>query len=197
MNKKTLVILYPGCIEFEIKFTLEVISKNSEIYTSTPDGKALKGSTGITYLPDFSYKAALDQHFDCILIPGGDQEDVVENESLKQLIQKADQSGSVIGAVCAGPLLLAIAGILRNRSQTNASIYPSEYAHVWNGSHFVRQQIVVDGHIVTALPEAHIDFGIEVGKLMAAFENDKEAEITRLYYKGHHTRDWSAIGPVD
>ncbi|WP_461538586.1 DJ-1/PfpI family protein [Spongorhabdus nitratireducens] len=197
MNKKTLVILYPGCIEFEIKFTLEVISKNSEIYTSTPDGKALKGSTGITYLPDFSYKAALDQQFDCILVPGGDQEDVVENESLKQLLQKADRAGSVIGAVCAGPLLLAIAGVLKNRSQTNASIYPREYAHVWNGSHFMKEQIVVDGHIVTALPEAHIDFGIEIGKLMSSFENDKEAEITRLYYKGNHRRDWSQTGPVD
>ncbi|MGI9278044.1 MAG: DJ-1/PfpI family protein [Endozoicomonas sp.] len=196
MKKKVLVLLYPGCIEYEIKAALELLANQCEIHVTAPVKGTLPGSTGLLYQINMSFEEALKEHFDCLLVPGGDPGSVVENQALSQLLKNASQSGSVIGAVCAGPLLLAIAGILKGRQQTNAAYYPDEMAHVWEGSQFIREQVVIDQNIVTALPEAHIDFAAETGWLMGVFEHESQKARWQEYYKGIHQRDWSLSGVV-
>ncbi|KEQ16904.1 DJ-1/PfpI family protein [Endozoicomonas numazuensis] len=196
MKKKVLVLLYPGCIEFEIKAALELLANQCEIYAVAPEKGTLHGSSGLLYQINMSFEEALKENFDCLLVPGGDPGSVVENQALSQLLKNASQSGSIIGAVCAGPLLLAIAGILKGRKQTNAAFYPAEMAHVWDESQLVREQVVIDQNIVTALPEAHIDFAAETGWLMGVFEDKNQKTQWQQYYKGIHQRDWSLSGPV-
>ncbi|CAM3829968.1 DJ-1/PfpI family protein [Parendozoicomonas haliclonae] len=196
-KKKVLVVLYPDCIEFEIKLALEILSPTCDITSCTPDGQMHKGSSGLNYQPDCDYQTALAEHYDCVLVPGGDVGTVVDNVELQQLLQKANKHGSLVAAICAGPFLLARAGILVGRSHTNAAIYPREVVSVWDGSRFLKQPLVVDGSVITALPEAFIDFAIAIGQRMGCFKNNEQAERTRRYYKGVNNRDWSLVGAAD
>ncbi len=129
------------------------------------------------------------------LMPGGNCESVIDNKELGEIIVKANEKKLIIGAICSGPLNLAKAGILKGRSYTHAAIYLQELAHVWDGGNFVKENVVIDGNIITAQPHGHIDFAIELGKRLGLFEkNPGEAAGYRNYLKGECAVDWSKIG---
>jgi putative intracellular protease/amidase len=193
-RKQTLVVLYPGCIEFEIKLALELVSRISDMCVVAPSTAPLKGSSGFTYLPDMSYQQALAERFDCVLIPGGNVSEVIELPELHQLLRQANDHGAVMAAICAGPILLAISGLLKNKRHVNLSRYPKELEYIWEGSQFEKSQVVVDGNIITALPEAHIDFGATVATALGVFDSEQQAQQSRQYYKGLTERDWSLLG---
>ncbi|ASP37597.1 hypothetical protein CHH28_02435 [Bacterioplanes sanyensis] len=193
-SKKTLVVLYPGCIEFEIKLVLELVSRISDVCVAAPSTAALAGSSGLTYVPDVSYQDALSEQFDCVLIPGGNVSEVIELPELHQLLRQADNNGAVMAAICSGPILLAISGVLVNKRHVNLSRYPKEMESIWDGSRFEKSPVVIDGSIITALPEAHIDFGVAVASAMGVFADEQEALQVGNYYKGLHKRDWSLLG---
>lgn len=186
-KKKTLAIFYPGCIEFEIMLACELLAKVFPVEVATPGGKIHIGANGINIQPQHSYATVKADDYQCILLPGGDPYDIMDNKDIDQLLVTADQKGILIGAICAGPLLLAKADLLKNRRFTHGygNWHGDFLAQYWQGAIFTDEQLVVDGNIVTAKPEAHIDFAVEVAKRAGAFENDSRAEYYRNYYKGN------------
>ena len=195
MNKKILVTLFPGCAAYEVMTAIEVLAPKYTIEIATPDGTEHKSPMGLTFNANKSYKDINIDDYDCILMPGGNCESVIDNKELGEIIVKANEKKLIIGAICSGPLNLAKAGILKGRSYTHAAIYLQELAHVWDGGNFVKEDVVIDGNIITAQPHGHIDFAIELGKRLGLFEkNPGEAEGYRNYLKGECAVDWSKIG---
>jgi putative intracellular protease/amidase len=120
------------------------------------------------------------------MVPGGDTHAVIENATLEKILQMANAANILIGAICAGPLLLAKAGILKGRKFTHGfgDHYQDFLAPYWDGADSVDESVVVDGNIVTAKPEAHIDFGVMLARMTEAIADDK-LDYYRSYYKGH------------
>jgi putative intracellular protease/amidase len=185
-KKKTLAIFYPGCIEFEIMLACELSAKVFPVEVATPGGKVHTGSTGMNFQAHHSFASLQVEDYQCILLPGGDPYDIMDNKDIDQLLVTADQRGILIGAICAGPLLLAKANLLKNRRFTHGygNWHGDFLAQYWQGAIFTDEPLVVDGNIVTAKPEAHIDFAVEIARLAGAIENQK-AEYYRNYYKGN------------
>lgn len=96
-----------------------------------------------------------------MIVPGGDTQSVLENEALIGILKAADEAGASFGAICAGPLLLARAGLLKGRRFTHG-YEPDSSLPDWKDGTYENQPVVVDGNIVTAQPQAYIDFAIEV-----------------------------------
>lgn len=186
-KKKTLALFYPGCIEFEVMLACELLAKVFPVEVATPGGKVHTGSTGMNFQAQHSYADVKVDNYQCILVPGGDPYDIMDNKDIDQILVNADQKGKLIGAICAGPLLLAKANLLQNRRFTHGygNWHGDFLAKFWQGAIFTDEQVVIDGNIVTAKPEAHIDFAIELAKLAGAFENESRAEYYRNYYKGN------------
>jgi putative intracellular protease/amidase len=135
-----------------------------------------------------AYQTVEVRDYSCILVPGGDTYDVIENEMLQKILQTAESKGTWIGAICAGPLLLANAGILKGRRFTHGfgEHYKEFLELYWDGANFVDEPVVEDKRVLTAKPEAHVDFGVKLASLVGAIPEDR-VEYYRHFYKGERS----------
>ncbi len=200
MKTKALVIFYPDCIEFEAILAAQVLhEEHLVIDVATPDGTDYHGPSGIVLRATHSYAAVQPDEYRVVIVPGGDTKSVKEDPSLIGILTAANDAGATFGAICGGPLLLARAGLLRGRRFTHGYGSDSPLPE-WQSGTYEDRPVVVDGNIVTAKPQAYIDFAIEVlyaaglrdswsveslrksGKL----PDDRESEIeaVKLFYKG-------------
>ena len=162
VKTKALVIFYPDCIEFEAILATQVLhGENLTIDIATPDGTDYLGPSGIALRATHSYADVHPEEYRVIIVPGGDTKSVLENETLLGILKAANEAGATLGAICAGPLLLARAGLLKGRRFTHGYGPDSPFPH-WKDGSYEDQPVVVDGNIVTAKPQAYIDFAIEV-----------------------------------
>jgi 4-methyl-5(b-hydroxyethyl)-thiazole monophosphate biosynthesis len=205
VKKKALVIFYPDCIEFEAILAAQVLSgENLAIDVATPDGADYLGPSGIALRATHSYADVHPEEYRVIIVPGGDTKTVLENETLIGILKAAHSAGTTFGAICAGPLLLAKAGLLKGRRFTHGYGADSPLPY-WQDGSYQDHPVVVDGNIVTAKPQAYIDFAIEV--LYAAglreswvaaslcesegLDLDPRSEIEAV--KAHYRSIWSAV----
>lgn len=166
---------------------------------ATPDGSDLQGASGLVFRATHSYADLQPDDYQLILIPGGDPKAVMNNKKLDWVLKTASEAGATLGAICAGPLLLAKAGILKGKHFTHGytSLDQDFSSPYWEGGTFEDQMVVVDGNIVTAKPEAHIDFAVELlyaaglrANLAVEFlhnagrlANRSELEAVKAFYK--------------
>ena len=162
MKTKALVIFYPDCIEFEAILATQVLhGENLTIDVATPDGADYLGPSGITLRATHSYAEVQPDEYRVVIVTGGNTESVLENEALMGILKAANKAGATFGAICAGPLLLARAGLLKGRNFTHGYGATSTLPD-WKDGSYEDQWVVVDGNIVTAKPQAYIDFAVEV-----------------------------------
>ena len=162
MKTKALVIFYPDCIEFEAILATQVLhGENLIIDVATHDGTDYLGPSGIALRATHCYADVHPEEYRVVIVPGGDTKSVLENETLLGILRTAHASGATLGAICAGPLLLAKAGLLKGRRFTHG-YGPDSQLPYWKDGSYENQPVVVDGNIVTAKPQAYIDFAIEV-----------------------------------
>jgi putative intracellular protease/amidase len=200
MKSKALVIFYPECIEFEAMLAAQVLhEEHMTIDVATPDGTDYQGPSGITLRATHSYAGVHPEEYQVVIVPGGDTRAVLDNEVLGGMLKAAGAAGAAFGAICAGPLLLARAGILKGRRFTHGYGPQSPYPD-WKDGTYEDQPVVVDGNIVTAQPQAYIEFAVEL--LYAAGLHDtwavetmrkagkipedlrSEIEAVKAHYKG-------------
>ena len=162
MKTKALVVFYPDCIEFEAILAAQVLhEENLTIDVATPDGVDYLGPSGIALRATHRYAEVHPEDYRVVIVPGGDTKSVLGNETLMGILKTAHASGAAFGAICAGPLLLARAGLLKGRRFTHG-YGPDSPLPDWKDGTYEDQPVVVDGNIVTAKPQAYIDFAIEV-----------------------------------
>jgi putative intracellular protease/amidase len=162
MASKALVLFYPGCIEFKAILAAQVLhEEHLVIDVATPDGSDYLGPSGIVLRATHGYAGVRPGDYRVVIVPGGDTASVLENETLLGILRTANEAGATLGAICAGPLLLARAGLLKGRRFPHG-YGPDSPLPDWEGGTFEDQPVVKDGNIVTAKPEAYIDFAIEV-----------------------------------
>ena len=180
--KKTLVLFYPGCIEYEIMLAAQLFHSHLPIDLATPDGADLLGDSGLTFRATHSYANVQPDEYLAVLVPGGDPTSVLDHPRLDWILKTAAEAGAAVGGICAGPLLLAKAGILKGKRFTHG--YSREDADFcspfWAGGQYDDQRVITDGKIVTARPEAHVEFGVEL--LYAA---GLRAEFAVKYMQSH------------
>jgi putative intracellular protease/amidase len=162
MKTKALIVFYPNCIEFEAILAAQVLhEENLTIDIATPDGADYLGPSGINLRATHRYAEVDPGEYQVVIVPGGDTKSVLDNEILIGILQIANAAGAAFGAICAGPLLLARAGLLKGRHFTHGYGSNSQLPD-WKDGTYEDQPVVVDGNIVTAKPQAYIDFAIEV-----------------------------------
>jgi protein deglycase len=196
MRDAALTILFPGAVLYEVMCAIQILSKHLAIEMATPRGANHVDETGLTVSVNLGFGEALSRNYRCILVPGGDLGAIADDEELSCLLRENYAHGAVLGAICAGPLALARAGLLKGRAYTQAGRYPASVEHLWSGATFQQTSVATSDRIVTALPEAHIDFAIEIARQLGLFRDEAEAEGRREFYKGTFSRDWSAIGAM-
>lgn len=105
---------------------------------------------------DLSFDEADPSAFDAVLLPGG----VMNGDSLRMItqaqsfVQRMDEAGKIIAAICHGSWLLVSADLVEGRTLTS---WPTLQDDIRNaGGHWVDQEVVVDGNLVTSRKPADI-----------------------------------------
>lgn len=103
---------------------------------------------GITVLADDLIENINLKEYAGIIIPGGLPAafDIRDDKRVLDIIKKFDEEGKLISAICAGPSVLAKAGVLSGR---NAVIYPGMEDELLDAN-VKEDAICIDDNIITA-----------------------------------------------
>lgn len=113
LPRKVAVLLYPGCVYFEIEATVAALSRQFEVLHFTPDGLGLADSRGEQLTAQGSYADFEQTDVKCVIVPGGDPGSIIPEQKATAALQHAAGQGALMAGICAGNLVLASAGLLK------------------------------------------------------------------------------------
>lgn len=136
------------------------------ITVSNKEGIAIGADGGETKV-DLVLEDLKVEEFDGIFFIGGPGAlKNLDNETSYRIAREAVEKGKTVGAICISPTILAKAGVLKGK---RATVWTSpldktgEKALKENGAEFLKEDVVVDGRIITASgPEAAKVFGEKI-----------------------------------
>lgn len=150
--KKILLIHYKGCIPAEVVPFIAALSGIAEFESASPDGRECKEyrEAGVTSSLAFAFTRG--GRYEAILIPGGDPESQLGNEELNRVLTEGRDA--LLVAICAGPLLLDQAGLLKGHRFSHG-YRPEQIEWLRARGYFadalpVGDDVSVDGKILTA-----------------------------------------------
>ena len=121
MKKRVLVPLAPGCEELEAVTIIDLLRRaDVEVVAAGLSEGPVTASRGVRLLPDTTLDEALESDFDMVALPGGlpGSDHLADDPRIDAVLRRMNQSGRLVGAVCAAPKVLARSGILQGKKAT-------------------------------------------------------------------------------
>lgn len=144
-----LIPLAGGVEEMEAVIIMDVLRRAQwRVVSAGIEPGHVEGSRGVRILPDAQWAEVAPMDFDAIVIPGGLKgvEKLAGFAPLLEVARIFAETDRILAAICAGPLVLHAAGVLRGKK---ATCHPSCAAHM-AGVEFADERVVRDGNIVTS-----------------------------------------------
>jgi 4-methyl-5(b-hydroxyethyl)-thiazole monophosphate biosynthesis len=125
----------------------------------------------------------IDTSYDALILPGGGASwDLRDDDRVIELIQDFDSKNKVIGALCAAPIALEQAGVIKGKTVTS---YPSVEADL-KSANYKFDVVQVDGHIITGNgPGATFAFAFAVLKALGIDTSEVEEGMQYRYFLEH------------
>lgn len=139
----------------EVKYKVHVVA---------PTLNAVRSIGGFRTSPDYSFEN-MPKEYEALILIGGNRWDSPEAELVVPLVQKALDSGKLVGAICSGASFLCAHGFLNHVKHTGNGL---EELQQWGGERYtneagyVNAQAVSDGNVVTANGVAYLEFTREI-----------------------------------
>ena len=164
-GEKILMIIAP--INFrdeELKIPYEIFNKSG--FSVDIASKEKKECLGMKVTPDLSIKDVNINNYKAIVFVGGSGAEVYfDDTTVISIVTKAYENKKIIGAICLAPVILANAGILKDKEAT-----------VWNGTkdfiikkevEYKKDQVIISGNIITAPgPHKAKEFGKKIVRIL-------------------------------
>lgn len=188
--RKCIALFQHGWADWESGCILAALRQHFdfEVQVATPRGAEVKSIGGVRAVPDIGFAAADPSHYALVLVIGSSAWLDGEDATVTNLLLRANASGALIGAICAGTVALAQTGLLNRCPHTsNEKGFLEKYAPAYSGEAHYRDsyQAVASDNVVTASGMAPISFAVAIMRLLAP---DHDAEITayeRLLRREH------------
>ena len=189
-SQRILVMLYPGCISFEIMLAIEILGTEFPIDVVTTNNDIHTDRSGLQIKPQLLFEEILVKNYAALIIPGGNPDVIIGQTPVQELIQAFHTSGSIVAGICAGVLVLADSGILQEQKITHN--YTPKYApqkiveltaQFWQNTLYEDALCVTSETIITALPNGYIDFATQLGEKLGVYSTEQAKQMNR-YYKG-------------
>jgi 4-methyl-5(b-hydroxyethyl)-thiazole monophosphate biosynthesis len=174
------VILADGFEEVEAMAIIDVL-RRAEIDTVVAglhDGR-ITSSRKVNVIPDTVIDTVKADDFDMIVLPGGQPgaDNMNADSRVKDLIKSFSQKGKLVGAICAAPIVLAGAGILKGKHATSYPTYKDKVGDVI----YEEKTVVVDGNVLTSRgPGTALYFGLAIVERLAGKEKAQKIKEAML-----------------
>jgi len=152
---KALIPLADGVEEMEAVILVDVLRRakwtatTAHVHAPEATKSAIvTASRGMQLMADTEWPDVNPDEFDALIIPGGagGTDRLMQSKELLDAIRRFDQQKKMLGAVCAGPLVLQAAGILTGHTATcHPGVRQKLTAAVCSN-----QRVVISRHIITS-----------------------------------------------
>jgi 4-methyl-5(b-hydroxyethyl)-thiazole monophosphate biosynthesis len=166
---QALVLLANGFEEIEAVTIIDVLRRAEvQVTTAALEGTSATGSHQITMQADVALDDVGDAtRFDAVVLPGGmpGAETLKSDGRVRGLLQRQHAEGKLVAAICAAPIALDAAGILKGRSATS---YPGFELPTANYS---ERRVVEADHVVTSRgPGTALEFALTLVQRLVGVE---------------------------
>ena len=176
---KTIVFLAPGFEEVEALTVVDYLRRVKPItveMVSVGDSLMVAGSHQI--------EVKADKHIDelsnldgyaAVIIPGGmpGAANLRDDQRVVKIVNDMNAAGKLVAAICAGPIVLAKAGIIAGKKVTSYPGFEADLA----AAIYQTDAVVRDGNLITSRgPGKAVDFALE---LVSVLVGAPEAETLR------------------
>lgn len=170
--KRCVALFHHGWADWEAGFILAALREyfGFEVRIATPGGAAVTSIGGVRAASDLAFADVDAADLDVLLVIGSDSWTSTDNPEVIELLRAADAAGKVIGAICAGTLTVARAGLVDDWPHTsNALEFLTANAVGYGGaaSYVDVPRAVTGGRVVTAPGSAPASFSVAVLRLAA------------------------------
>lgn len=145
--KKVATILANGFEEIEALTIVDVLRRAGIDCDTIGFEESVTGSHQITVEVDRLWNGDLSD-YDAIFLPGGmpGAANLRDHEELIAALQAERNNGKTISAICAAPIVLARAGLLKGKNYT---CYDGFEQEIQDG-HYLKETVVKDGNLLTS-----------------------------------------------
>tara|TARA_B100000686_G_scaffold355281_1_gene471975 strand:+ start:3396 stop:4025 length:630 start_codon:yes stop_codon:yes gene_type:complete len=203
MNKKNVGILIFDDVEvLDFSGPFEVFSRTSikkgtqsrldekfspfNTFTFSIDGKVITATGGMKVIP--SYSVFNMPRIDIIIIPGGlGTRKLLNNEETILWIKDLPNKAAMIASVCTGSLLLAKAGLLRNKQATTHWSAIELLQSIDKSINIMKKNRIVEDTIITS---AGVSSGIDMAfYIVSKFYGERVAQNTAKYIEFNRSQN--------
>lgn len=181
---KVCVLLAEGFEEIEAITALDVFRRAEfETHAIGVNARDVRGSHGITVTSDALLDDVSGETWDLVYVPGGlpGATNLRDDERVLSLLRSHAGAGRLAAAICAGPIVLERAGLLRG---TRVTSYPLFQAQLASAREYVEQPFVVDGRVATSRGAGTaMAFALELVALLA--DRDTSERLARAMMVHH------------
>ncbi len=170
------VLIYDGCVQFEVVLAAFFVQQKGKVETYGIEMRDHRSAEGFRLQPDHPLSELDPDALDAFIVPGGQPDAILDNAVLAEKLRELNARGKLIAAICGAPVHLSRAGVLEGRSFTS-SIYHERPGDFVSGT-YVDRDVVEDGNIVTAWPNAFVDFAIVLADRLGLFQDREDREET-------------------
>lgn len=176
------VLLADGFEEIEA-ITIVDILRRAQIDTTTifTGTNPVKGSHNIEVIADRFIGDVEPSEFTFIAIPGGmpGSKNLKEDDRVISLIKNIYSSGGYISAICAAPIVLGKAGILKGKKST---CYPGFEGEL-HGAEYISEPVIADGRVITGKGAGcAIPFSLKLVEIISGKDAVKELKERMQVY---------------
>lgn len=177
---KVLVPIATGFEEIEAITIVDVLRRaDIEVVMAGVERKQVIGAHGIEIKTSTHINDINSNEFDMIILPGGmpGSLNLKNSQKVQSLLGEMDQGGKYIGAICAAPIALAEAEVLKS----SYTCYPSFEKDITDSTYMKNEDIVMDQNTITANgPKSAMKFSLEIVEKLCSKEKREEIESQLL-----------------
>lgn len=169
---RVLVPLAEGFEEIEAVTVIDILRRAGiEVISAGLTDGPVKGSRGVTVVPDTGVHRILEDDFDMVVLPGGlpGTTNLRLDKRIHDIVKRVHERKGYVTAICAAPTIYAELGFLEGRRATS---HPSTAEEVSaKTGEYSEDRVVVDGHFITSRsPGTAMEFALKLVEVLEGKE---------------------------
>ncbi len=145
---KVLVPILQGFEEIELVSIVDILRRAGLIVVLAGRNKSVIGAHNITLKSECDLSEINVSEFSAIALAGGydGMINLCNDDFAIKIVQEINAQGRLVAAICASPIVLGKAGVLKNKF----SCYPSCENSIESSAKYCAEKVVIDENIITA-----------------------------------------------